>query len=157
MKNAICSAALGFLTVVAPPLVHAAGAYDGIYQLAGSEKYYSVHQKNASMIFAGFYVEPQSQFYDTLENGQNYVPNRLDHWDLYTGQVSGAFVSLRGESAFGACVLTHDVTFNANGATITLTGATATPSGVSQGINCTQVMNALIAVTGRTYALNKVF
>lgn len=135
----------------------AAGAYDGIYQVPGLQEFYSVHQSGNGLIIGGFFTQPQSTYFYTLINGQRYTPPRNDNWDLFSGPIAGARAVVEGETASGACTASLEFVFGSP-TVITILNMQPTASGLSQGINCASVLNALtVRLKGRVFTVNRVF
>lgn len=131
----------------------AAGPFDGIYQLADTTEFYSVHQSGSQMIVGNFIVANGFQIGVLLSNGQQFNTPRLDFWNLFSGPVSGSVAQLQGEAVFGACSVLASASFSETGATLTIHSVNTTPAGATQGINCT----AVVPSVSSSYGLVKVF
>jgi len=131
----------------------AAGPYDGIYQHpTRTSNYASVHQNGNSLIIALFDTMPASGVRMSTESGA-VMPTRFDFWDLYQGAINGNLATMSGQTAFGGCVSTFALVFDAAGhATATFTSVTATALGTAQGLNC-----ASGTAVGSSLAYTKVF
>lgn len=130
----------------------AAGQFDGIYQLAGTEEFYSVHQ-NASRLIVGNFIVGRFPIGILLTNGQQFNATRLDYWNLFSGPISGSVAQLEGEATSGACFLAATASFTQTGATVTVNSVSQTLAGAGQGIYCAGVLPAV----GTSYGLVKVF
>ena len=130
----------------------AAGPFDGIYQLAGTEEFYSVHQNGSRMIVGNFIVG-RFPIAMLLTNGQQFNATRLDYWNLFSGPISGSVAQLQGEAVFGACFLSATANFTQAGATVTVNSVSQTLAGSGQGTNCA----AVLPPAGLSFGLVKVF
>ena len=115
---------------------HAAGPYDGIYQLTNTPLYYSVHQNGSAMIIAAYTNTYLSNVPLRLPNAEVIYPTVIDSWELYSGPISGNVASISGMTAYRTCELTGVLTFSSTGATMQVQSVVPTAFGFSQGVNC---------------------
>lgn len=135
--------------------VSAAGLYDGIYQYGSALEWYSVHQSGNGMIVGNFISHRNFPIAWSLSNGQPYLSQTNDYWNLFGGTMSGASATLQGEVVAGACNVTLNANFSVAGRiTVTITAVSPTVRGVAQGINCDTVLNM---AGGNTFVLNKIY
>ena len=135
----------------------AAGPYDGIYHLPGTNDYISVHQNGDHLIAGYFTTIPASGVVFYLGDGQLFPPARLDYWDLFSGTISGNSVTVTGEIAYGACVATYGAVFSGSSVTVTLLFISTTPIGFAYGINCPSYQQFLVSRIGLTRVWDRVF
>ena len=133
----------------------AAGPWDGIYKMS-TEQYLSVHQNGSSIIVGMFSTFPPLGAIVNLGAGQRFYPLRSDVWDLFTGEISGSSVELKGEQAYGACFASISVNFYAGGAEATRNYSVNTPAGTSQNVNCHAAFEAQF-YNGRNFTAVKVY
>lgn len=131
-----------FALALASCATYAAAPYDGIYQVTTGE-WITVLEKNGYVVAAYYFSNASNgALVYNLNNGQHYVPPRLDNWDLLSGPLSNGVATLTGESVFGACKVTMQLNFNLPA--LRFTFITPTPSGQAQGVNCLSVGDWLI-------------
>src|SRR5205809_4063017 len=81
----------------------AAGVYDGIYQVASTDEYYSVHQNGSRIVIGAYYVFPRSILSISSPLG-GFAPPQSNLWDVLGGTFSSATAAqLTGEFGFGEC------------------------------------------------------
>lgn len=115
---------------------HAAGVYDGIYASPNSStRYASIHQSGSAMIVAIFDTTTVPTILFSSPGGVVRA-NRFDYWDLYTGSISGNIAALTGQTAFGNCAMSMQVTFTSSAATFTASAMSNTSLGNANGTNC---------------------
>lgn len=139
---------------------HAAGPYDGIYHLGGSQ-WFSVHQNGSQLVIGSFWqlpVLPDRPIDFYLGDGQvmRSVP-RLDSWDLYGGVINGNVVTVEGENNYGACRAAYTLAFDASGANVTRHAMTQTALGSSRGIDCFLFYQRVVAAFGTTFRIVRIF
>lgn len=152
MKKTVLLA--GFVMGLFADTAFAAGLYDAIYQLPGTQEFYSVHQSGNSLIVGNFITQQGFQVNAPLSNGQQFTTPRLDYWNLFSGPLNGATASLQGEAVFGACYITETVTFSPSGAAAVINSATNTAAGNAQGIDCPGLFGGFV---GNPFPWTKVF
>ncbi len=136
----------------------AAGAYDGVYQYGLSPAYYSVHQNGNTLIVASMGFVAIGEDVSFAVGRYTVSPKSIGFWDYSMGTISGNQARVTGASLFGACTATSDVAFDAAGnATITLVAYTNAAFGTSQGVNCALVRQDIVAATGGTITLRRIF
>ena len=127
---------------------HAGGPFDGIYKHPiKPEAYISVHQNGARVIMAVFdtmALPAGINLRITQDGGATlFAPPRIDHWGLISGDATGNYVRVQGESSFGGCFSVSDVWLNTNGSlTMRLVALAPTAAGAAQHINCAPVSTA---------------
>ncbi len=149
------------VTMAACNTATAAGIYDGIYQLTGSQEYYSVHQTGTGMIAGRFIVSNSNGSAVFLLNGQRFVIPFANFWDLYSGTASvptaaipTVTANLTGEIDGGACNASINIVFSAFGASFTHTSYTQTAAGITQTIDCIGILNRKISLNGGSSRFN---
>lgn len=84
-------------------------------------------------------------------------PNVLGNWDYSIGTITGNKARISGNTLYGSCVSTTDITIDGGTATATLVSIANAPFGTNQGVNCQQLMRDLEAIGGTTITLRKIF
>ena len=136
MKNILL---VSFMTLSLAGAASGAGFYDAIYKHPTDPNgYLSVHQNGRNVILTNYTTISSSNvtFYSSIGN---YIPSRMDVWDLYTGTISGNTAFVTGQAIYGACLLQMNFVFDSNGATANLLSASNTEAGNSQGMRCSDI------------------
>ena len=136
-----------------------AGVYDGIYQVEGSQEYYSVHQNGSRIVVGAYYVFPRSILAISSPLG-GFAPPQSNLWDVLGGTFSSANAAqLSGEFGFGECNAVVDVVFDTAKATFTFRSLTNTAAATAQGISCALVLETVKALNGGSarYQATRIF
>lgn len=124
--------------------VSAAGLFDGIYKDPRDDNsYVSVHQNGTRLIVTEYSTRPLSNTSVPTILG-NFLPSRIDHWNLLSGTISGNRASVAGEVEFGACFVGVNIGFDASSLVLAVSSASDTAIGVSQGLRC-QSLNSFLS------------
>ena len=123
----------------------AVGPFDGVYKHPTlPNRYASVHQTGTRMIIATFDTST------TLSSGFNVIspigtfkPNRMDYWELTNGPMTGVnTIRINGETVFGACIQSFDLTFDQNNMTVQQISIDQTPIGLAQNMACSSLLQS---------------
>ena len=144
------------IATLSSSLAIAAGPYDGIYHLAGTDSYLTVQQNGAYLFAENFNTVPVSGIVFYLADGQAFPIQRADLWDLYSGPISGNSAVVVGQMAYGACESTKQVEFSGTGVTVTQLSIRNTAAGTSAGISCTAYQSYLV-YSGTTSFWERIF
>lgn len=141
MKKAIAAVALAGLAAIS----HAAGTYDGIYQLrAAPNDWISVHSNGSSAVVTHYTILPATGIRVTSIVGA-VLPSQINMWDLLLGSWSGSTLNVSGQMMNTACAVSASVVFNATTATVTFTDSSNTALGNAYSTQCQILKGATVS------------
>lgn len=106
---AVIGTSTGETSTVASTVVFAGGPYDGIYQWDPGY-FLSVHRLNGDLLIGTIYWV----FTDNTVKVGSRTLSETDSFDLLQGKLVGATATMNGARFYRACILSYDLTFNAD-------------------------------------------